>query len=444
MRVLCFCGFVLLGAFGEISDGIAHSDGVQACHEEVPLGDATSLLQRSNLQVIERGQDEISAVTLMESGATTRRCLHDHVDSMDCAFTNWSEWTDCSKPCGSGIRTRSRDIKFAAPGTDSGTCGCLKEAETCNVKPCTTIDCTFSTWSDWTECTKSCGSGLRSRTRKVTKAAEKDGTCGCTREADVCSVDPCEPNPTISPESTVCGHVKHARTDAAVANVEVSIKGGNLSPVSTGPSGEFCFKLPPGEVTLTAAKDKFITKEVKRTISVGDIDTIFINPQGSAGEWRIVLEWGKKPIDLDAHTLVQGLCPPGGRQDVYHQQRSCVKDGVNATLDLDHCFKKGGTCSHKHDEPTPETTTITNVDANSLIYFCVHNWSAKQNLDDPPVAIENSEAVVRVSHGKEEVAMYEIKDIDDGESGYVQGGDWHAFFIKRGNVYACRNGNCPC
>ena len=96
----------------------------------------------------------------------------------NCSWTTWSSWSICSKTCGdtSGYKTRTRHQSLAIGIGDH----CNKtetEMEKCLLNKCP-VDCTWSTWTDWSKCSQSCGSGLRTRSRIVSEP-EKFGGKSC-------------------------------------------------------------------------------------------------------------------------------------------------------------------------------------------------------------------------------------------------------------------------
>merc|ERR1712062_649665 len=78
-------------------------------------------------------------------------------------FDNWSEWGDCSTTCGQGTRMRTRRC------LGSVECrGKHIELELCpntfdNPRPTCTSE--FGSWTEWSECSTTCGKGTRNRTR---------------------------------------------------------------------------------------------------------------------------------------------------------------------------------------------------------------------------------------------------------------------------------------
>merc|ERR1712226_446281 len=71
-------------------------------------------------------------------------------------WTQWSGYGECSRSCGSGIQSRTRQC--------SGYCLRKQEVETisCNIQKCTV----WTQWSAYGKCSRSCGSGIQSRTRQ--------------------------------------------------------------------------------------------------------------------------------------------------------------------------------------------------------------------------------------------------------------------------------------
>lgn len=64
-----------------------------------------------------------------------------NVADIDGGYTEWSEWSDCSATCGGGVRTHSRTCTNPAPKNDGKTCieqdlGLPEETGECNTQDC--------------------------------------------------------------------------------------------------------------------------------------------------------------------------------------------------------------------------------------------------------------------------------------------------------------------
>lgn len=118
-----------------------------------------------------------------------KRCLNEPVVSVkvespdgylsanqvDCIVSEWSAWSQCSSTCQIGTRSRTRLILRAASFAGM-TCPTLIENEGCNTNiPC--VDCNYSSWSAWGECSVTCQGGVRSRTRKLIWKSDIETQC---------------------------------------------------------------------------------------------------------------------------------------------------------------------------------------------------------------------------------------------------------------------------
>ena len=66
------------------------------------------------------------------------------------------------------------------------------------------MDCVWNDWSQFSECSKTCGGGIQSRTRDIKVLNSYDGVpCdGPTSETKLCSLEECSPNGKMDPVST--------------------------------------------------------------------------------------------------------------------------------------------------------------------------------------------------------------------------------------------------
>lgn len=104
-------------------------------------------------------------------------------DPVICQTTNWSEWSECSETCGIGFKMRTR--KF---NDKMGRKKCplveLVDKDKCMGPPCSEnnqeiIDpsCKVSPWSNWTPCSASCGKGIKIRSRLLMVEPSRQEEC---------------------------------------------------------------------------------------------------------------------------------------------------------------------------------------------------------------------------------------------------------------------------
>ena len=78
---------------------------------------------------------------------------------VDCVVGPWSDWSECSETCGGGIQIRTREVLEPAQNGGAG-CPTLEETRECNTDPCCELGWEIG---DWTVCSASCGSGVQTR-----------------------------------------------------------------------------------------------------------------------------------------------------------------------------------------------------------------------------------------------------------------------------------------
>ena len=109
-------------------------------------------------------------------------CLENEC-KVDGAWTQWSRWGYCSESCGTGVRSRSRTCSDPVPQYGGEECdGANLETKECFLKVCPPVDGGWTSWSRWTICSKSCGWGEQRRTRTCTDPVASHGGRECSGE----------------------------------------------------------------------------------------------------------------------------------------------------------------------------------------------------------------------------------------------------------------------
>jgi hypothetical protein len=117
-------------------------------------------------------------------------CPVNCVTGYDGVANEWSAPTACTKTCGGGVQYRTKSV-ITPPAHGGGTCGDLVESLDCGLDACP-VDCRLGAWSDWTDCTLSCGKGTHKRTRLVMESPSSDGVqCTATEQTAECNVNDC-------------------------------------------------------------------------------------------------------------------------------------------------------------------------------------------------------------------------------------------------------------
>ncbi|XP_030052234.1 SCO-spondin [Microcaecilia unicolor] len=114
---------------------------------------------------------------------------------VDGAWTPWSPWSDCPVTCGQGIQIRTRACINPPPRNNGSDClGSDREVQECTIFPCGGN--TRCEWSDWSPCSRSCGTGIASRKRTCQCPASEspDAPCNETEhmEAQACYTQACD------------------------------------------------------------------------------------------------------------------------------------------------------------------------------------------------------------------------------------------------------------
>jgi len=110
---------------------------------------------------------------------------------VNCIVSHWMGWRECSKSCGGGVQVRKR-IVLQPRAHDGVGCPLLEEQQSCNNASCA-VDCVVRSWSTWSSCSLSCGTGgSRTRSRRIDVAVQHGGKpCPGVSESASCDLGPC-------------------------------------------------------------------------------------------------------------------------------------------------------------------------------------------------------------------------------------------------------------
>ena len=106
----------------------------------------------------------------------------------DCEVSEFSDWSNCSTTCGEGVNSRNRTI-LTTPKNTGKLCPSLSETKVCNLRKC---DCSVTEWSEYGSCDVPCGGGKSYRSRNVVLEPLEDGLqCPALNESRSCNSKPC-------------------------------------------------------------------------------------------------------------------------------------------------------------------------------------------------------------------------------------------------------------
>jgi len=205
-----------------------------------------------------------------------------------------------------------------------------------------------------------------------------------------------------SSAATIIGTVSDATNGNSISGATVKLIQGSttLSTKITGTDGTYSFtNVSAGSYSLTAEKSGYISSTKSVTVSFAETRTVHFSLSPASGSivFRIVLEWGELPEDLDAHLIK-------GSYHIYWDYMGSENSPPYATLDVDNTTGYG-----------PETITIYKLNNDYCKYY-VFNYSG-YNYGD--IDIKNSMATVKVYSGTSLIKSYSIPSTGNGFYWYV-------------------------
>lgn len=215
------------------------------------------------------------------------------------------------------------------------------------------------------------------------------------------------------------GTIYNALSGETVPNVKLDIHnnwnnttGELVDTVYSGNSGIYSITLPVGNYTLIASYNGFVSTSANIVVQTESLfnQDITISPFISDDTFRIVLEWGANPRDLDSH--IKGVLQDGNTFHTYYNNMSCNENGISICR-LDHDDTKGNGFE-----------TITLVPNNSTPYsYYVHKYAGDGE-------IATSGAQVRIYQGSNTMPIATFNAPVDQEAGDY----WNLATIQNGEV----------
>lgn len=111
------------------------------------------------------------------------------IPPIDCLVSDWTGWSGCSRLCGGGIQSRSRRVTRNAMGAGRACPSPMYEERSCNTDACR--GCGYSEWRNNYGCSHSCGGGWQNQVRNVVQWANNGESCVHTSQNVPCNTHPC-------------------------------------------------------------------------------------------------------------------------------------------------------------------------------------------------------------------------------------------------------------
>ncbi|XP_071743182.1 uncharacterized protein [Lepeophtheirus salmonis] len=191
-------GLGVEGVTGEEDDYFIEEDGELFFeNDEDYYGEEPEIIDEETQEEIEEERDydealyddflhhaqNISNQTNMEArvprqsnvGATPNFNFNQH-GRIDCKWSDFSSWSDCSQSCNGGVQFRERKILILARQGGSPCRGERKESRVCSTQQCPrSVDCLWSSYGQWSRCSVSCGTGTQQRKRMILQPSTNGG-----------------------------------------------------------------------------------------------------------------------------------------------------------------------------------------------------------------------------------------------------------------------------
>lgn len=225
----------------------------------------------------------------------------------------------------------------------------------------------------------------------------------------------------------ISGRVRNALSGEYISGVTVRLIDGwsitdqyaGTSTQQTNNEGYYeMSSVDAGYYTIEASMTGYTVSTTEITIAPNSDSQyeILLSPVMTGNLYRVTLQWGLNPRDLDSHLI--GRLPDGsGTFHVAYYNKEAVDRNGNAVATLDHDDVNGNGF---------ETITFEMQPGDKFTYF-VH-WYAGSGTWG------GSNAVVNLYRGTQLIGTFPVPDIDVGDYSYSSGGYnyWYVFDITSG------------
>jgi len=254
---------------------------------------------------------------------------------VDGQMSGWEPWTGCSRACGGGTRARHRRVIREAQHGGLPVAETMQE-QLCNTQACDQ-DCLLAEWTAWTNCTKVCNRGHKSRTRKVLRQPLGEGSCGAEQSAERFQTLPCS--------RTTCTKLPLAPKAKCTQEVDMT----------------FVLDVSGSVTAVGTEKIKFFVKSVVDRMQIGTVADV-------AGATMGIVYYGSKasvasPLDAKSEDILTSLAKVTWQKDSTNTAQAL---GVARTL-----FEERGRATAKQvvivvTDGMPESAFLTGVEVGRL------------------------------------------------------------------------------
>ncbi|XP_037814121.1 spondin-1 isoform X1 [Lucilia sericata] len=123
----------------------------------------------------------LATLTVKRKRTYERECDFEQTGPLECSTHPWSSWTECSAKCGAGTQYRTRAYKDPRVAESFNCKVVLRQNQNCVGTQCGIqqpdlpgAECELTNWSQWSECSKKCGKGFQTRTRDYSNPYAKE------------------------------------------------------------------------------------------------------------------------------------------------------------------------------------------------------------------------------------------------------------------------------